>query len=74
MDSAKSVVDKDDVIRTGSNLAQKREQIIARLKNDLLTTQYNSIFIYIYKDIKRFFNYLDIKFKCPVLCYEEITF
>jgi hypothetical protein len=34
MDSAKSVVDKDDVVRTGSNLAKKREQIIARLKND----------------------------------------
>jgi hypothetical protein len=34
MDSAKLVLEKEDVVRTGSNLAKKREQIIARLKND----------------------------------------
>jgi len=34
MDSAKLVLEKDGVVRKESDLAKKREQIIARLKND----------------------------------------
>ena len=34
MDSAKLVLEKDDVVRTESDLAKKKERIIASLKND----------------------------------------